>query len=188
QDAAGDTAATTSTVTATSSAHQCPILLPTSSFDLSQNDAAPCGSSKAQQFGNLLVKVNAKAGPNNLTATLAKVAAPATPGGAFANNDITPETTVCTSTSGDGCLEAQQYRARGTVTLLTLPSALPGGDLPSGYDSSKGLVQLTGFSDSLTSEAGLGSSAPTVTIAGTLSHYNCRGYRTISRNGRKTAQ
>jgi hypothetical protein len=178
-DDAGDTASTTSTISA-GGTHPCPLLLPVSSFDLAQNDGAPCGSSKAQQGGTLAASMNLRAGPSDLTTTLFSLAAPSVPSGAFTNRDTAPETTVCKQAAGAGCIQSLQYRSRGTVSLIKLPPALPSSDLPIGYDASKGLIQLSGFADSVSAEAGVGSSPPSVSVAGTISFYNGLGYSTIT--------
>jgi hypothetical protein len=183
-DGSGDTAATTSTISA-SATHPCPLLLPTSSFDLTQNDTAPCGSSKAQQGGTLSAGMNLRAGPTDLTTTLFSLSAPSAPSGAFTNRDTVPELTVCTQTVGTqtpdpGCIQSLQYRSRGTVTLLKLPPALPLVDLPIGYDSTKGLLQLTGFTDSVSAEAGVGSGSPSVNVTGSIAYFNGLGYTTIA--------
>src|SRR5207248_10609860 len=163
--AAGDTASTMSTVSASTADHPCPLLLPTSSFDLTQNDSQPCGNSKGQQGGTLSGVLSMLLGTQTDT-TLASVGAGST-NGAFTNRDLAPpEATVCASMpvsnpANDGCVQAHQYRTLGTVTLLQLPVGLAG--LP-GYDPTKGLVRLTGYSDSVTAEAGVGAAAPTATI------------------------
>jgi hypothetical protein len=124
--------------------------------------------------------MNLRAGPTDLTTTLFSLSAPSAPSGAVTNRDTAPEATVCTQAAGDGCIQSLQYRSRGTVTLLKLPSALPLTDLPLGYDTTKGLIQLTGFSDSVKAEAGVGSVAPSVSVTGTIAYFNGWGYSTIS--------
>jgi len=88
---------------------------------------------------------------------------------------------VCASmptSTNDGCVQAQQYRTLGTVTLLQLPVGLAG--LP-GYDPTKGLVRLTGYTDSVTAEAGVGAAAPAATIAsGTIEYYDGTTYQTMT--------
>src|SRR5438477_5806237 len=94
--AGGDTASTMSTVSANSSSHPCPLLVPASSFDLTQPDQ-PCGNSKGQQ-GGTLSGVLSMAGVTQANTTLASVGAATTPSGAFTNRDVSPpEATVCAS-------------------------------------------------------------------------------------------
>ena len=179
--AAGDTASTTSTVTARTADHPCPLLVPSSSYDLTQDDNQPCGSSKTQQGGTMTGVLATQAGPNSVTTTLATVAAATTPGTSFTNRDLAPEATVCKLTSGDGCIESQATRSLGTVTLIQLPigTLLPITDLP-GYDTSKGLVQMTGYVASASAEAGVGAGAPVAAIpSGTILYYNGSGYTTL---------
>jgi hypothetical protein len=162
-----------------------------SSFDQSQTDQLPCGSSKGQQGGTLSAVLDVKAGPNTVSTPLASVGAPSNPSGAFTNRDTSPETitggTVCPATSGDGCLQSLQYRSSTSVALVKLPIGagllLPIGDLL-GYDATKGLVQLTGFADSVSTEAGIGAGLPKATIsAGTISYFNGTGYSTMDLTG-----
>jgi hypothetical protein len=196
--AAGDTAATTSTINSqlTADGSSPPkygpcLVSPSSSFDQSQTDQLACGNSKSQQGGTLSAALGIKAGPNTVNTTLASIAAPSGPSGAFTNKDATPETTsngtVCAATSGDGCMQSLQYRQRGTVSLLQLPigtgQLLSILDLP-GYDVTKGLVQLTGYSDSVSAEAGVGAGKPAATISGgTISYFNGLTYSTLSLTG-----
>jgi type II secretory pathway pseudopilin PulG len=198
---ANDVAGTASTINASTSTDSssppkfgpCPLLVPSSSFDLSQNDNQPCGSSKGQQGGTLSTALSVKAGPNSLNTTLLSATASPVPSTAFTNRDATAEATVCklVPSGSDGCLESQQSRALGTITLLQLPIGtgllLPVTDLP-GYDVTKGLVQLTGFSDSVSAEAGVGAGAPVATVAGgTVTYFNGGGYSTIPVTSTPTA-
>jgi prepilin-type N-terminal cleavage/methylation domain-containing protein len=196
---AGDTAGSTSTIDARASTDAssppkygpCLVASPASTFDQTQTDQLPCGDSKSQQAGALSMVLGIKAGPNTVTTPLASVGASTVTSGAFTNRDTTSETvpggTVCGATSGDGCIQSLQYRSIGTVSLGALPigtgQLLPGLDLP-GYDPTKGLVQLSGFSDSVSAEAGIGAGKPKATIsAGTVSYFNGLTYSTMSLTG-----
>jgi hypothetical protein len=169
---------------ASNASHPCPLRVPSSSFDVAQNDNQPCGSAKGQQGGLLTGVLSVVAGPNTIDTTLGSVAASSTPSGASTSRDTAPEITVCTLTSApDGCIRAQQFRSFGTVILIQPPvgtgSLLPVADLP-GYDQSKGLVKMTGYADSVTAEAGVGAAAPAATISGgTIEYYTGSGYATI---------
>lgn len=196
---AGDTAATNSTVDSRTAADSsspakygpCLVASPVSTFDQTQTDQLPCGNSKSQQGGALSMVLGIKAGPNTVSTPLASVGAGSVPSGAFTNRDTASETvsggTVCGGTSGDGCIQSLQYRSIGTVSLGALPigtgQLLPALDLP-GYDPTKGLVQLTGFADSVSAEAGIGAGKPKATIsAGTISYFNGLTYSTMSLTG-----
>jgi hypothetical protein len=183
--AGGDVASTMSTVTASNASHPCPLLVPSSSFDLAQNDSRPCGSSKGYQGGTLSGAMSVVAGGQTLITGLGSVAGPAasTPSGSFTNHDTAPEGTVCTQTSGaDGCIEAQQFRTIGTVILIQPPvgsSLLPAAALP-GYDQTKGMVKMTAYADKVTAEAGVGAAAPAAVVSGLIEYYNGTGYSTIT--------
>ena len=196
-----DVAGTTSTVSASTTADSsspakfgpCPLLVPSSAFDLTQNDNQPCGSSKGQQGGTVSTVLGIKAGPNTVSTTLASVSAPSVPSAAFTNRATTAEATVCklVPAASDGCLESQQNRALGTISLLKIPVGtgllLPITDLP-GYDATKGLIQLSGFSDSVSAESGVGAGAPAASIGGgTISYFNGIGYSTMSVTSTPTA-
>jgi hypothetical protein len=178
--AAGDLGSTMSTVTAATGTSSCPLQLPVSSFDLPQNDGQPCGNSKGVQGGTLSGVLSAVVAGQTLNTGLASVAAPTSPSGAFTNRDTGCNNLV---TPPDGCVKSLQYRALGEVILIQPPvgtTLLPSGAFP-GYDSTKGMVRLrTGYSDSATAEAGVGSSAPATAISGTIDYYNGTGYSTIT--------
>jgi hypothetical protein len=184
----GDTASTMSTVKA-SATNTCPLATPTSPFDLPQADSQPCGNSKGTQSGSLSGVLSVDVQGQTLNNTLATVGPSTTASGSFTNQDATAETNVCKTTSGDGCVQSQQYRALGTVVLIQPPvgsTLLPSAALP-GYDSTKGMVRLTGYADSASAEAGIGASAPATTIsAGTIDYYNGAGYSTMSVTSTRT--
>jgi type II secretory pathway pseudopilin PulG len=188
---ANDVAGTASTINASTSTDSssppkfgpCPLLVPSSSFDLSQNDNQPCGSSKGQQGGTLSTALRVATGSDTIALPLASVttaSASTASGGALTNRATASEGSVCPQASGDGCLQSKQYRSVGTVTLAQLPTNLSAGDYPTGYDATKGLVQLTGFSDSVSAEAGIGSAAPAATLSGTIRYYNGNGYGSLT--------
>jgi hypothetical protein len=196
---ANDSAGTTSTINQQSTIDSsspprsgpCILTPPSSVFDQTPEVGLPCGDSKAQQNGTVSSALSIKAGPNNVPTTLASISAAAAPSGAFTDRESTSKAaqwgTACAAASGDGCLESLQYRALGTVSLVQLPigvgQLLPLADLP-GYDSAKGIVQLTGFSDYAEAEAGLGAGKPQAKIsAGTIAYFNGTGYSTLDLTG-----
>jgi len=191
----GDTASSVSTVQASSTLDPNGNFGPCPPVGVSQNDAAPCGNSSSQQGGTMSATVDLRAGPNDLGQTvLASVGAQGSPGTAFTNRDTVPDTvdtTVCTQTSGDGCLQSKQTRSRGTVTIGALPPAVVSpavADLPPNWNNSKGLLQLTNFADSVKAEAGVGSSAPAASITGgSISYWNGTSYSTLNLVGSSTA-
>jgi hypothetical protein len=174
---AGDVATTMSTVGAKTGTQPCPLLVPSSSFDVAHNDSQPCGNSKGQQGGTLSSILSVTTGVQSVDTSLVSVGASATPSGAVTNRDTAPETTVCTLTSGDGCIQSKQYRTLGTVIEVQPPVGITG---LAGYDPTKGMIKLTGYSDVVTAEAGPGAAAPTATIlSGTIEYYNGAGYSTM---------
>jgi hypothetical protein len=173
----GDTAATSST-TAARGTSVCPAavpLAPAAFPDVLQSDSQPCGSARALRGGSLRASVTTHAGDDAITAVLATVATPSVltaEGGALTNYAVASEGSVCAGASGDGCIQSMQYRSSGTISLAQLPTNLAAGSYPTGYDATKGLVQLTGLSDSVSAEAGIGAGAPATSLAGTIRYYN----------------
>jgi hypothetical protein len=96
---------------------------------------------------------------------------------AYTNRDVAPQASSCLFTNGDGCEHADASRSIGTVSLAGLPASLPGGP-PAGWAGY--LVRVSNFADSVSAEAGVGTSAPTVATAGTISYWNGAGYSTLS--------
>jgi prepilin-type N-terminal cleavage/methylation domain-containing protein len=169
---AGDTTKSSSTVLASvSPSRPCPNI--TGVTD--QNDSLPCSGSAAQQLGTETTTLTIGPGGSALGDTiLASIGAAPAAQKAITDRAVAPETAACLTTSGDGCLHAEGSRAVGTVTLAGLPSVLSGGSLPVGWNGS--LIQVTGYSDSVSAESGVGTAAPSVTRTGTISYYNGTGY------------
>jgi type II secretory pathway pseudopilin PulG len=166
----GDTTGTASTTSA-GAAHIC--LNPAGT---NQTDGQPCGNGTQLQRGTLSAAFDVVAGVSDLgSATLVQILAPggSSPGYAYTNRDIAPQATTCTTTTKDGCIHSEATRTVGQVTLATLPQNVGTAPLAgwAGY-----FVRVTGLSDSVSAEAGMGSSGPTVSAAGTLSFYNGSGY------------
>jgi type II secretory pathway pseudopilin PulG len=168
----GDTASTNSTTTATvSPSHPC-----ADPSGVNQTDGQACGSSSTTEAGTLSAVLSFTGGAQQAgSATLATVAAAPSAWKAYTDRAIASEITVCPTPTGDGCVHAEVRRTMGTVSLIGLPNSFP--VLPVGWTGY--LMSLTGASQTASAEAGLGSAAPAVAYAGTLSYYNGTGYTTL---------
>jgi len=155
----------------------------------------PCGSASMQQAGsttstmaaNLVLFAGPGAGSSLDTTQLAASAAPASPTRMFTSRLTTPSLGYCPTTPGDGCVHAGGQRSIGTATLAGLPSGLLGAR-PGGWGTGTDnyLVQLSGYSDSVAAESGVGTSGslPSASQTGTptLRYWNGTGYtsRTVN--------
>jgi len=92
----------------------------------------------------------------------------------FTDRAAVPEFSYCPGTSGEGCVHADVTRTWGTVSLGGLPDNFSGASLPPGWNG----FLLTGSNLKTTAwaEAGIGSTAPSVSVQGSLSYYDGRGY------------
>jgi hypothetical protein len=79
---------------------------------------------------------------------------------------------VCVGTSGTGCVHTEATRTITSLKVGAVPAALK----PLGFGS---LIELTGYSDTVTAEAGINAAAPTATSGGALKIWNGLGYTTI---------
>jgi type II secretory pathway pseudopilin PulG len=171
----GDSGSSVSTTTATQT-NVCNDL-----SGLAQTDSLPCGSDKATQAAASSATLGLKAGSGGTdlgAITLGSVASETTSG--FVSRDTAPDGSYCTSTTGDGCADARATRSVGTVQIGGLPAnlrTLASSLIPSGWASGAGyLVQITGWTDSVSAESGVGSSAPAASASGTISYWNGSGY------------
>ncbi|HVA42921.1 MAG TPA: hypothetical protein VNF50_05510 [Acidimicrobiales bacterium] len=147
---------------------------PSGTYETTQE---PCGSSSATQ--SQATSINADLWGNSsldLGNTLLSSIGSGS-GQTFATRHLSAGGTYCTQTSGDGCVHVSTTRALGTVQLAGLPGNLSSSDVPAGWSGY--LVQLRGFSDSLSAEAGVGTVAPTVNASGTISYWNGAGYTNL---------
>jgi type II secretory pathway pseudopilin PulG len=157
----GDTTASTSAVTASvSPANLCPNVFGYTN----ETDNAPCGSSTTQQKGTSSLTVTLRSGVG--TATLATVGAASSLDVATTNRELI--------SGQDGKVRANVTRYLGTIDIGGLPDGLVPGKLPTGWNGY--LVRLSGYTDSVQSEAGTSSTAPTVSRSGTISYWNGAGY------------
>ncbi len=167
----GDTGTTTSTSSASSSPpHPC-----NDSLGTPQTDTLPCGASQAKQGGTEFALLELWGAAGKLgTATLASVGPSAEALYSFTDRAAVPEFSYCPGTSGEGCVHADVTRTWGTVSLGGLPDNFSGASLPPGWNG----FLLTGSNLKTTAwaEAGIGSTAPSVSVQGSLSYYDGRGY------------
>src|SRR4029077_8896538 len=95
---------------------------------------------------------------------------PTRPPAPFPTRPPAPSVGYCPTTTGDGCVHAGGQRSIGTATLAGLPSGLLGAR-PGGWGTGAGnyLVQLSGYSDSVAVESGVGTSGslPSASQTGT---------------------
>jgi hypothetical protein len=179
---AGDTAATTSTVSATTSpSYPCPNITGLTNM----NNALPCGAATAQLLGNAGLQLGLQVlGIDLGTSTLASVA-PLSCGLSTCPNRgvnyrlIAPTTGMCPATTTDGCIHTDGARSFGAIQLGGLPSGIAG---PLGWQGY--LVRLNSWQDTATAESGIGSAAPAVVApvagTGTISFWNGLGYTTCT--------
>ena len=151
----------------------------------------PCVSGNVGQSGTTAsIATSLYAGSTALgSATLASVAAQ--PSGTATRGFLAKLPTAsggyCTSTSGDGCIHAAAQRAFGTILLAGLPSGVL-GSAPSGWagsscNSTNALIQLSGYSDTVSSESGVSPGSPAATqSSGTLRYWNGSGCTTTTVN------
>jgi type II secretory pathway pseudopilin PulG len=158
----GDTGATTSTTVATAG-NVC-----ADKNNVAQTDSLPCGNSNAKQAGTLSSGLTLTAGTKNLgAATLASILAAPSSSVAYTNRDVP---------SLDGLVHGDATRSLGTVTLGGLPPNLT--VTPVGWAGY--LVRVTSFTDSVSSESGLSTAAPSVSASGTISYWNGTGYTSMT--------
>ena len=165
---AGDTASVKATMAA-SGTNTCPNA---SNPQVNESDLEPCANGTSTQAGSMVAQLNLSGLGN---ATLAAVGNAAF-SSSFSNRDIVGQATSCTTTSEDGCIHARHRSAIGTVNIGGLASALS-PLAPLGFDY---LVKLTGFSRTVTAEAGYGNANPSVLSSGVIQYWNGIGYTAIN--------
>lgn len=170
--ASADTGSASAT-TAASTANSCTDISGTA---LTTNE--PCSYSSTRLAGSSPA-ADVLNGPADVTFPMASVAAAPSAQVAATQFDAKPgaKTTVCPTAGGDGCVHAEASRALGTVQVGGMPPA----GTPAGWSGY--LVQVTGFSDSVSAESGVGTvtTGPSASVTGgTLSYWNGTGYATLS--------
>ena len=164
---AGDQAASTSTVAA-SATNQCP-----NHSGTGQTDSQPCGRATSRQTNPLSMTL-VLGNPGLGSVTIAELQGAPSESLSHTNRDLTASA-YCAGTSGNGCVHARATRSVGTLRLGGLP---PGVPAPAGWTGY--LVELTGFTDTVTAEAGINAASPTLTTSGTIRFWNGSGYTTKS--------
>ena len=170
QNAAGDGGEAIS-ATAAGGTNACPPVPPAS---IQESDLQPCGGAKVQQAGvSRVVAYLYQDTDGDETAdlelgetTLASVAAASAPTTVFTDRELVSDE--------DGYIENSASRSLGTVSIGGLPEFVPP---PTGWGAS--FVELTGYTDAVTTAAGTSAVDPTTSIAGVLSYWNGAGYSTI---------
>lgn len=154
---------------------------------IAQLTGLPCASATVQQRNSAAspamaasLVLSAGSSPVSMgTTQLAAVGAAPNATASFVRRSLAPSAVYCPTATGDGCVHAGGARSIGTVTLGGLPTALLAA-APPGWGSGAGnyLIQMTGYSDAVHSESGLGTAAgqPTVAQSGTLRYWNGTGY------------
>jgi Tfp pilus assembly protein PilV len=139
----------------------------------------PCGSARATQSGTTSIATRLFSDGDNLgSATLASLAAPASPVKLLTMRATSSGAAYCVATSGDGCVDARTTRTLGTLSLGAFPGSLSTPTGWSGY-----LVRLSSYSDTVTAESGISAAAPSVAFgstAPTISYWNGSGYSTLT--------
>ncbi|HJS27005.1 MAG TPA: type II secretion system protein [Actinomycetota bacterium] len=170
QNASGDSGQAIS-ATAAGGSNACPPVPPAVT---QESDLQPCGGAKVQQAGvarvvaYLYQDMDLDTNPDlELGGTaLASIEAPSVATTAFTDRELVSDE--------DGNIENSASRTLGTVSVGGLPEYLAE---PAGWEGS--FVELTGYSDSVSTAAGTSAAAPTTSITGTLSYWDGGVYSTI---------
>lgn len=165
--AGGDGGTTVGAMTANGT-DVCP---PTAAEPAEENDDQPCAYSDAEKAGALTADLDLTSlagGPNLGTATIANLAAHASPTWVFADREADPD--------NDGEMEVEGRRRIGEVRLADVPSGVTAPSGWSGY-----FVRLTDYDDQVTAAVGAVTAAPDVTIStGTVEYWDGSGYSSIT--------
>ena len=133
---------------------------------INQNDLLPCGSGSLQQTGLMSGTFSVGAGAIPMgNALFGSIAAAPSAAKSFTSLDTAAGASACTQATGDGCVRSEVRRSIGTVTLVNLPANLASlrpADTPSGWNGY--LLRASNFSDIVSAESGVGSTAPTATF------------------------
>jgi len=141
----------------------------------SSSEVTPTGASMALTFEPDLAW-----GFSSVAIPLVSVAPSGTPGRAVAAQLVSDNAGACTGVASKttGCAFAAANRALGTVRL-GLPSTGGSTVWPSGMDS-RGILSLSGFTESVRVEEGEGATTRSYTRAGALEVFNGTGYAALS--------
>ncbi len=159
----GDPGATVSTTDA-SLLNACPLI------GIGETDLQPCGSSTEQQVGTSSATLSLKKKFDLGTASLVSVAAAPGVASALSNRNI--------QNGADGLAHSESSRSIGVVHVGALLSNLDPSAVPAGWAGY--LIEISGFTDTVTAEAGTNTVAPTVAASGTIRYWNGVGYTTVA--------
>jgi len=177
----GATTATTSASTTSSPTRNCPNL----SGLTNKTDSLPCASASMKQMSTANITLAMQAGSTDMgNAILASSGPQSAPSTAVTERLTTGASPKCTTTSGDGCARVTVTRGAQTINIGGLPAnvtAAPGNW--AGY-----YVQLSGYTETATAEAGTGTSAPSAAVnaGGQVKYFDSNGNyttKTISSDG-----
>lgn len=157
----------------------------------------PCAAAQLSALGLQAISVNPVplAGRGLGSFTVAGLDAPGggvSPGRAWAARLALTQNGHCTSLTSSGtvgCSAAGAARGAGTLTLGGAP-AVNGADVV-GWASGaafQGMVTVSGYSASASSEQGIGAGAPAGSRAGSVSYWNGNGYSTLALTGSAVEQ
>ena len=169
---AGDTA-TADDTTSASATNACTDLGGTAVLNLE-----PCTFQTASQAAATSATLHVKEAPSQGTSDLGTatlVSIPSETAKTFATYQNASGGSYCTQTSGDGCVDSRATRTVGTVTMGGLPS---GVSAPTGWLGY--LVQISGWTDTVTSEVGVGTVAPTASNSASIKYWTGSGYSTAT--------
>ncbi|MFB3737395.1 MAG: prepilin-type N-terminal cleavage/methylation domain-containing protein [Candidatus Velamenicoccus archaeovorus] len=149
--------------------------------DTAETDQKPCSGGKIQMGGTLSAVAHLHGFAENLgDATIASVAAPASPSKTFVNRVAYPTTgTLCTPTASStdyGCIESKATRVLGALQIGGLPQQI---DDPAGWNGA--YFSLSSYQTQVTATAGVNPSLPTAAVSsGTISCWNgSNGYTSV---------
>ncbi|MEP6761428.1 MAG: prepilin-type N-terminal cleavage/methylation domain-containing protein [Sporichthyaceae bacterium] len=143
-----------------------------------------CSTSNVTPSGTYIASMDLNLPGRNLgNVILARIATPGTANTwrAFGARAVLPVPGHCTTTSGIGCVAAGVRRTLGTSATGFLATAGAGDTLPAGWDNTKGMASLTGFSAIAAAESGITPGAPSASrAANTLTYWTGTGYNTVA--------
>jgi type II secretory pathway pseudopilin PulG len=142
-----------------------------------QTDGLSCGRALGRQAG-AMTSVYDLTGIGLGSALLSEATAPPADTIAFTKHIQSAASGPCTGTSAAGCVRASATRSLGRIRTGGLPSvALP----PAGFLGY--LLELSGYSDSVSVEAGIGAADATKNAVGSLRFWSGGGYTTVALSG-----
>jgi hypothetical protein len=168
----GDTGTATATGSAATPSSNCPNL---TGFT-NKTDGLPCGASATRQLSTVSAALGLSSASNSLGDAVLARALPQSSSTTVVSQLLrAPVSGKCPSVTDEGCANVEVSRALQDIEIGGLPSALAAPELWNGY-----LIRLSGFTDSATAAAGVGSGEPTASAsAGSLSYWNGEDYTSV---------